>query len=38
MDVAQDIVSFVDSRLRQLSGARWRERDHAVNQLLAFRA
>ena len=38
IDVAQDIVSFMNSRLRQLSGVRWRERDHAVNQLLAFRA
>ena len=38
MDVAEDVVSFMDSRLRPLSGVRWRERDHAVNQLLAFRA
>ena len=32
MDVAEDVVSFMDSRLRPLSGVRWRERDHAVNQ------
>jgi glycosyltransferase involved in cell wall biosynthesis len=37
-DVARDIIAFVDDVTRQPARSRWLEREHAVNQLLAFRS
>jgi hypothetical protein len=38
LDVAADIVRFLESLVSQSTGSRWRERERVVNQLLAFRA
>ena len=37
-DVARDIMAFVEDVTRQPARSRWLEREHAVNQLLAFRS
>jgi glycosyltransferase involved in cell wall biosynthesis len=37
-DVAQDIMTFLETLIRQPGGTRWLERERAVNQLLAFRS
>jgi glycosyltransferase involved in cell wall biosynthesis len=38
IDVAIDIMRFLDSLVSQPGRSRWRQREHAVNQLLAYRA
>jgi glycosyltransferase involved in cell wall biosynthesis len=36
-DVARDIMRFLEALVRQPSTSKWRQREHAINQLLAFR-
>ena len=37
-DVAADLVAFLESVSRQPARSHWRRREHAVNQLMAFRS
>jgi glycosyltransferase involved in cell wall biosynthesis len=37
-DVAADLVAFLDRVTSQPARSRWRQREHAVNQILAFRS
>ena len=37
-DVASDLIAFVERVSQKPARSRWRQREHAVNQLLAFRS
>jgi glycosyltransferase involved in cell wall biosynthesis len=37
-DVAADLIAFVESVTSQPARSRWRKREHAVNQLMAYRS